>query len=316
MSAASSACAAAPLLQARDASVAVDGVTMISKLSLSTRGDRVLLVGSSEVLLAAISGAALYTSEQPSEQAEGEGIARVVGGALAVLGKDVARGQHRTVCAVALLDPPLPPDWSVGEYLKWSARLSGATRGEAGSLAEAALERLGLGALFRQRLPRLAPLQRRGVVLASAIVSSPAALILVAPLSGAVDGAADYLLQLISTAARGRALLTTTPQLSLDSAVGQLARSATDICLMRNGHLVMQAQPTEVLAGACFYELTVRSGGMALRRLLAEEGLELRGGPLHYCISLPEQLGPNHLLKAAAVARASVVACVPLIGAR
>ena len=109
---------------------------MIESLDLQTRGDRVVVLGAAESLLAALCGA-------PRGAAVGEpdDLARVVGGSLQVLGRDVASGAHREVMGFAPLDPPLPGSWSVEDYLGWGLRLGGVPRRRAGALALAALER-------------------------------------------------------------------------------------------------------------------------------------------------------------------------------
>ena len=84
--------------------------------------------------------------------------------------------------------------------------------------------------------------------------------------------------------------------------------------MLRDGELVLQATPSSMLAGARCYELTVVAGADALREALARRGVELNGGPQHFSVTLPGELGPSDVLAAAASARASVVGCLPLIG--
>jgi len=298
------------LLQARDVSIAVDGSTMVTGLTFETRGTSVLLVGSTKLLLATISGAPMAAGDGLLP----EGLARVVSGTLRLLGEDVARGEHRKICGVAPLDPAMPPSWTASEYLRWGARLGGAGRRDARVLAEAALRRLELAELGRRRLHTIAPIYRRALVIALAGLHGPQALVVEAPFEGLEERSRAYMLHVLERAAPGCATLIGTPRLTVGTVVAKLAATASDICLLRDGELMLQADPSAMMGGARHYELTVRAGADALRAELAERGVTLHGGPLHFCVNLPDGLGPSDVLTAAAKARASVVGCVPLIG--
>ncbi|MBW2458125.1 MAG: ABC transporter ATP-binding protein [Deltaproteobacteria bacterium] len=298
----------APTLEAQDARIVVGDTTVMTGLSLQTRGDRVLLVGSAEALVAAIIGV--------PGRPRGDGPdppARVVDGSLRVGGAEVATGEHVARCGVAPLEPLVPPGWSVQEYLGWGARLGGVSKGETKALAHRALERLGLGALRRRRLRTLDRLERRGVTLALAIVRDPLVIVVDDPLASLDDDEVTAALTVMAAAAEGRAAIIAVPQLTAPSPAAHLARTATDVCLFRGGELVLTAEPARLFGAATIYEVTVKEGGEALRRALAERGLDLRGGPEHFSVSLPGDRGTSDVLAAAAEARAAVTSCVPLL---
>jgi ABC-type multidrug transport system ATPase subunit len=298
------------VLSARDASIEVDGTIAVSSLDVTTRGDRVMLVGSTSPLLAVLAGA-MPRSDEP---AAAPVTARVVAGDLAVLERSVSSGAHRGVCGVALSDPPLPWRWTVGEYLIWAARLDGAGRKASKILVSSALGALSLTAIARTRLRALSALERRVVVLASAIVSQPAAVVVDDPFGGLDDRDASLMLGALGRALYGRAAIVSVPRIRLTDPTGELAKTTTDILLMRGGSIVVHTSPVELLSRGRLYELTVRAQADALRTTLAEQGLTLAGGPHHFSLILPEEMGPKTVLAAAARARAPITSCMPLIG--
>jgi len=299
---------AAPTLEAQDARVVVGDAAMMVGLSLRTRGDRVLMVGSTEALVAAIGGISRFSVSDGADLA-----ARITDGWLRVAGADVASGDHVARCGVAPLEPLVPPGWTVQEYLGWGARLGGAPRGDAKALVGRALERLGIGALRRRKLGGLARVDRRAVTLALAVVRDPAVILVDDPLANLTDDEVTALLTVQAAAAEGRSAIITVPHLAAHSPAAHLARTATDVLVFRGGELVLTAEPASLFGAATVYELTVQEGAEALRTALAKRGIDLRGGPEHFSVSLPGDQGPSDVLAAAAEVRAAVTTCVPLL---
>ena len=295
----------APVLSARAARIAVAGATAIAALDLSTRGARVLLVGASGPLVAAIAGAPLAGAGD---------VAEVMSGRLELGGFDVARGAHRRRCGVALADAPFPPRWRANELLRWCARLSGVPRRAAAPRAQATAEQLGLSALQARRLGSLSVAERRALGIAAAVVHEPEVVVVHDPLEGLEDAEAWPLLGVLGRACAGRAAVITIPRLwGLSSPAAQLARTATDICLFRDGELVLHAPPTALLAGLQLLQLTVLEGAAALREALAARGLDLTGGPRHFALQLDHRTTVSDVLSAAAEVDAAVVTCLPLV---
>ncbi|MBI4955337.1 MAG: ABC transporter ATP-binding protein, partial [Myxococcales bacterium] len=134
------------------------------------------------------------------------------------------------------------------------------------------------------------------------------------PLAG-LDGAATrYLLDALRTAGEGRRTIVWLSRPELGGPEGTLLREASDLVVFGEGRLVAAGPPDEVLAGAHLYELTVRAGAQALCDALVARGGVVRGGPEHFCLGLPDGLGPSDVLREALRVEAAVVRCAPLLG--
>ncbi|WP_437755242.1 ABC transporter ATP-binding protein [Sorangium sp. So ce1389] len=311
-----------PLLDARAARIAVDDVVAIDALTVTTRGDRVLCAGDTGALFAALAGVPLSSTRGSAADAGGAaaadaddaapGEARVVAGRLAVAGHDVGRSAHRAASGAAPLDPPLPLAWTVDAYVAWGARLSGASPRAAAEMAPAALARVGLAAAGKRALRTLALPERRALVLAQAIATAPAALIVEDPLVGLDDGAAGFVLAALAGATEGRGAVLTTARLDAEGPRGVLARGATDVLVLTGGELAFSGTFAEVAAGGRLYALTVRSHAELLREELAARGITLRGGPARFSAALPEGATTRDIVLAATRCRAAIVELVPL----
>jgi ABC-type multidrug transport system ATPase subunit len=292
-----------PVLAAQAARIAVADTTSISELTLSTHGARVLMVGATESLMASLTGVPMNDG----------GGARVVAGSLLLLGRDVARGDHREVAGLMAFEPPMPMSWNAAEYLHWRARLRGISEGMAAAV-HAVLNELELERLLHRRLDSLNPEERRALRLAAALLGEPAVLVLDQPLRGLDERAAAWLLELLARATAERAAIVSIADIAPGSMSGELANSASDVCLLRDGQLLLHADPRDLFAEARVFELTVRSHADELRDALERRGIELRGGPKHFWLSAPANMGVGDVLHAASEARAAVVSCVPLLG--
>jgi ABC-2 type transport system ATP-binding protein len=298
----------APLIEAAGARIAIAGATAVPALDLVTRGARVLLLGAARPLVAALTGVwATEGDDEPSTVA-------VVGGSLRLFGADVASGAHRALAGAAPLDPPLPPRWSVMEYVTWAARLSGRSRREGAVLAEAALARMALAGSSRRRLATLARVERRALVLAAAIALDPPAIVVEDPFDGLEAAEAPLMLGGLGRALEGRAAVISTSCVRLTHPSVEVARGATDVCLFRDGALVLHADVAALLGESRVFELTLGRNAERLRAAAGDNGWHIEGGPTHYALRLPKDLGPTDVLRAAAAAGAAVLRCVPLVG--
>lgn len=302
--------ALAPLFEAVEARVTIDGTVAIDRLSLVTKGDRVLFAGDTTALLAAIGGVPIARRES-SDAPPSEAI--VAAGKMLVAGKSVEAGEHVASTGVAPLDPPFDPAWTALEYVAWSARLGGASARSARDLAAGALGRLGLEPLASKKLASVHLLERRAVVLAQAIVLAPEVLVAEAPLAGLDGPGAGYLLRTLVAAAEGRRAIVSVARLDPSTPEGALARTASHIAVLSRGELALDGPPEEIFAGARLYALTIRANADELRALLATKGVDLRGGPLRYAASLPAGASSNVLLAAARSVRAVVVELIPIL---
>ena len=306
-----------PVLVAEQLRLAVGGTTATAELDLRTRGDRVALAGDAGSLLGV-----LFGTRAPGASPEGHlarAPVRVVGGTLRLLGADVGRGEHHALAGLAPLDPPLPGRWTVEEYLVAGARLGGVGARQARSAAAATLERLGLGAARKRVLRGAQRAERRAVVIAQAVVTEPQVLVAEAPLGGLEPRAAAFVLEVLRRATAGRAAVLSFARVLPPGPESELTATATDLCWLGAGRLLLHAEPREVLTGARCLELTVAANADGLRQELSALGIRLEGGPQHFLVVMPpkqdaargEALSVTTVLAAAARARAPVVRCVP-----
>jgi ABC-2 type transport system ATP-binding protein len=316
------------LCEAEGARVAVDGVTAIDALSFATAGDRALFVGDAAALFAAIGGVPLGAraptiagrssdprwvpaAPEPDEDAL-PGEARVVGGALRVAGRDVARGDHRAGVGVAPVDVPLPPTWTPVEYVAWSARLAGASSRAAPELARAALARVGLDRAVKRALRTFVLPERRALAIAAAVVTGPEAIVVEAPLAGLEGAAAAFVTAALAAASEGRGAIVSAPRAAAGSPEGALARGASWVGFLAGGALVASGEPAELFAGARAYTLRVETNAPAFADALGARGIALRGEAPRFAIALPDGATTREVLAAAAEAKAALLEMTPL----
>ncbi|MEZ4295480.1 MAG: hypothetical protein R3B70_10935 [Polyangiaceae bacterium] len=95
---------------------------------------------------------------------------------------------------------------------------------------------------------------------------------------------------------------------------GALARGATHLILLGERGVLAEGTPAELSSAARVYRLTVPANAEPLRAALAERGLTLQRGPLHFTVELPDGASTTLLLEAAASAKAPVIELSPLFG--
>ena len=108
-----------PLLVCEDLRVDAEGVPACDGLAFRTTGEHVLVLGAPRALFDAIIG-----------------VVPVARGALRVRGTVAVTATKNRTVAGAPLEPPLPPRWTLREYVVWSARLAGLANADAESRAD------------------------------------------------------------------------------------------------------------------------------------------------------------------------------------
>ncbi len=305
-----SAALTAPVLEASELRVAVDGRVVLEGLDLRTSGPKIALVGDVGALLSLLTnvplGAASRALSASPEAGDSEGIATVASGTFRFLGADVAEAEHSTLVGSVPLDPPLPGDITASEYVVWSARLAGLGRAAASS-AQDALERVGLGKAAKRLLATLSLPERRALLFAHALVGSPRAIVADNPLADLEGAAAAFVLAAFEAATEDRSVVVSMSRTTPGTPEGQIAAQSSDLVFISRGELVLAGPPAQIVSTTRLYGLTVRSNAEALRNELLLRGIELRGGPLRFSASLPEGRDTRDILAAAVAARSAVV---------
>jgi ABC-2 type transport system ATP-binding protein len=302
------------VLHAEEAVVAVDDVVAMEKLTVQTRGDRVLCAGDTEVLFAALTGVPLRSRSRTVLEDDMPGEASVMAGALFVGGRDVGKREHFDIVGVAPVDVPLPPKMTVLDYVMWSARLAGETQRNARDLAMGALEQVGLTGAMKREVSTLDIPGRRVLALAHAASADPQVIIVESPLAGLEAGPATFVMNAIARVTHGRKAIFSVRKLEPGTPEGNLALGATDVLVFANGALVMEATPEELFARVRVYGVTIRKNGAAFRDELEARGLGVKGGPLRMSVTLPGETTTNEIMVAASKARAPIVEMFPIVG--
>lgn len=194
-----------PLLLLDEARVSSGSEVRCEHLSLRAEGPRVLLIGDAEAILGPLFRRAVVES-----------------GTFLLRGQPLSEVPPSAVGLVPL-DPPLPLRCTPLEAVTLGARLLGIPRRAAETLASELCGRVGLGAWVSRPLGSLHVAYRRLTLLALALVSDPAVLVLEAPLAGLDPQAADYMTQAILQATAGRGALISSAPPAPDSADERLA---------------------------------------------------------------------------------------------
>jgi ABC-2 type transport system ATP-binding protein len=287
------------LLDAQDLRIDVAGVPACDGLSLTTRGDRSLILGAPRALFLATTG-----------------LLAALRGTLAVGGRPAARAVAEGIVAGAASDPPLPGEWSVVDYVTWSARLTGADGAEAPRIAGAAIEQLQLGTLAKTQIGRLVAHARRATVVASALAARPAIVALDEPLAGLPDDVAAGYAKILVDALQGRRWLLFAGRMPAGT---PLFAAADEVVVATATRLEAQGTPGE-LAAATRRWLGRFAGPPDAVHALGQE-LSARGARLEregegerprFVVDLGAELSTNGLFAICAEAGVAVVELVPL----
>jgi ABC-type multidrug transport system ATPase subunit len=284
------------LLSASSLRVDVDGSPALDGLSLETTGERVLVLGAARALFEAAAG--LRGTRRGDLTVEG----------LAPM----AAVRHRLV-ACAPLDPPVPPRWTLMQYVTWSARLAGHPRADARGLAEGALERLQLGSSAGSRLGAASLSLRRATVIAAALATGAPALLLDDPLAALPDDTARAMSRVVARALADRRSVLFAGRMALES---PLALVADEALVLDRSEVVAQGAPAELAAAD--RTLALRVEGDVAAFVSAVEGMGGRATvtaaaapPVHVRVELGA-MKPQDLLRIATDVNAVVVELRPI----
>lgn len=250
-------CHAPPVLELREVSRAYGGRRALAGVSLAvSRGEVVLLVGRN--------GAGKSTLLRVAT-----GFLDPDTGSATIDGHDLGRARARAQALLGYLPEhaPAPAELTVRAHLVTRARLKGIRDRQA---VEAAMAAVALGPEAERPIGALSKGFRQRVGLADALLGDPPLLVLDEPTSGMDPLQTAELRAHLARAARGdRGVLVSS------HAVAELEAVASRVAVLRDGALVVDAAPAELLA---------RAGADTLERAI----VALLGEPL------PVQAGRGH----------------------
>jgi ABC-type multidrug transport system ATPase subunit len=280
-----------PLLHLSRARIDVDGVPEVDGLSLETTGDRVLVLGAAPALFEAAAG-----------------LRALRHGELRVRGEDALLAVRGATSASAPLDPPLPPRWTVREYVSWSARLAGRAKQDANESAGDAIGRMKLEAL-RDTFLKNALEARRAIVVAAALATGAATILLEDPLRGMPNDAARGFARILARATVDVSTVVFAARVSLAS---PLAIDADEALVVHGSQVVGQGAPAEVAARDRTYAIRLHGRGAAFARLAEERGARVAGAGSLWTVDLGEGLRTSDLLDMALRSNTVVLELRPL----
>ncbi|MBS2017575.1 MAG: hypothetical protein JST00_32140 [Deltaproteobacteria bacterium] len=283
---------AEPLLALQDLRVDVDGVPACDGLAFTTTAERTLVLGAPRALFQAAVG-----------------LVPVVRGDLRVRGVAPAAAVDGAIVAGAPLDPPLPPKWTLVEYIEWSSRLSGQSAGEAKRLAADAVATMQLGAMAKMPLASLVPHARRAVVVASALATTAEILLLEDPLAGLPEDVARAWARILVGALEQKPWVAFAPRVPLTS---PLALAAEEAVLVSSTKVLAQGAPAEIAATDKRYVARVHGAVEALGARVAERGGRLQAQGAQIVVDLGETMTTAELLGLCAETEVTVVEMLPI----
>ena len=248
-----------PLLTSSSLRVDVGGTPAIEGLSLATTGERVLVLGAARALFEAAAGLRAITR-----------------GELRVAGQDPLAAVSAAAVAGAPLDPPLPPSWTVRQYVTWSARLAGHPHGTARALAHEAIDRMKLGEFATHKLAAVTAPARRGAVVAAALATGAPVVLVEDPVGGLPDDAARSLARVVVRALADRRIVVFAPRVPLDSPI---ALAADEAIVVDGSHVSGQGDPAEIASRDSAFVLRVAGDARAFVDAVEAQGGRLLGSP-------------------------------------
>jgi ABC-type lipoprotein export system ATPase subunit len=216
------------------------------------------------------------------------GEARLDAGRAELAGIPAAGAVRTGALGLALLDPPLVPDFSVERYLLESARLAGLAEADAKAAVEAALAYFELGGLRRLKPKTLFAPARRVLLLAHATLAAPEILCAEAPLADLDAEGQAYVALALEKAAAGRRLMVSVPT-SVPAGAERAMLERADFIIEEHAGRIVREGPRLERATKRYFATVTRSGAGFLAALGAR-GVSARATPFE-----PVRLGENSL---------------------
>jgi biotin transport system ATP-binding protein len=278
------------------------GRALLAGLSLRSSAARIGLIGDWSGLFQALTG-----------QAE------VAAGSARLLGCELGRALAHGSVGFAPCDVPLPPSFTILEYLQHAARLGHGSRARAARDAHQVMQAYGLADFANCKLSQLVSYQERALGIAAAALSSPRVMVLETPLAGLDAEAADYIVRLCAVAAQNSRVIVSSTVPSTPSPDRSLLEGCEELFWLERGALLRSGSPAQVLAPSARYAVTVSGAGAgAFCAALEALGCQWheREGTGRYWVVLPSHATSDVLLDAALAAELIVLELEPLLDTR
>lgn len=275
---------------------------LLAGLSLRSNAARIGLIGDWSGLFQALTG-----------QAE------VSAGSARILGCELERALALGAVGFAPCDVPLPPSFTITEYLQHAARLGHGSRTQAVRDAQQVILAFGLLDFAKRRLSELVTYQRRALGIAAAALSAPSVILLETPLCGLDAEAADYIVRLCAVAAEHSRVIVSSAVPAAPSPDRSLLEGCEELFWLERGALFQSGSPAQVFAPSARYAVTVSGANLAAFRVTLEAAgcrVNEREGRGRYWVALPAQASSDLLLDAALAAELAVLELEPLLDAR
>lgn len=208
------------------------------------------------------------------------GYISATGGTVTIDGHDVLEepGEARACIGYLPEQPPLYPDMTVEEYLRFAAELKGVRRAERTSQVEKAMARTGLESVGRRLIRNLSKGYKQRVGLAGALMGSPKVIILDEPTVG-LDPA-----QMIEIRALIRDLGRTHTVILSSHILSEVQAVCSQVLILAKGRLVAVGAPDELgeklSSGSCLKATVLGDGQTVLKAVGSIPGIrkvELEG---------------------------------------
>jgi ABC-type multidrug transport system ATPase subunit len=273
--------------------VDVGGIPAVDGLSMASTGDHLLVLGAARALFETAAGL------RPSARGE-----------LLVADRDPLEAVRAGSLAGASLDPPLPSSWTIRRYVTWSARLAGHGAATSSELADEAIDRLKLGTAADDALGKVAAAARRGTVIAAALATGAAVLLVEDPIAGLPADVGRPFARIVVRALADRRTAFFAPRVSLDS---PFALAADEAIVVDGSQVVAQGDPAELAAGEGTFLVRVVGDAEAFVEAMTGQGGRLLGdGPARARACLTIDLGALSTLDVLRIAEASHAVVVEL----
>jgi len=255
-----------PLVACEDLRVDVSGVPSCDGLTLRSTRERLLMLGAPRALFLATIG-----------------LLPIARGTLSICGVPAQHAALKHVVAGASSSSPLPPNWTVVQYIEWSARIAGHSSSEARIMAKGAMECLQLAPLSKSRLGGLVPHARRATVIAAAMATGARVLALEDPVGDLPEEIAVAWASTLAKALEGHSWIVFSPHMPLTS---PLTLAAEEALIVSASSTLVQGPPSHVALAEGRFVARMHGALDSLAPRLAARGIAMFVAGAHVVVDL------------------------------